>query len=284
MKTRLKKTTISTKRNIFEQHLTPYLKNVKVNEITPITVRLWQNEILKKDLAPTYQKSIHNQLSAIMNYAVKYYNIPNNPCRVTGSIGKKKTNEMQFWTLDEYKTALEYEKKPAARVALEVLFWSGIREGELLALTPADITENNDKVKIIRVTKTFSHVDGEDLVTTPKTEGSVREVTIPKFLYDEIQEYVSKLYGIKPNDKLFYFSAGYIGKEIKQCSQLSGVKEIRTHDLRHSHAALLINLEVDIVLLSKRLGHEDIETTINTYGHLYPNKQNTVATKLENLK
>lgn len=280
LSTRLKKTTIAIKRDIFNTKILPYMKNLKISQITPTTVRLWQNEILKGGYAPTYQKTIHNQLSAILNYAVKYYNMPNNPCRITGSIGKKNADSMKIWTLDDYKKFIALEKKPAAFVAFEILFWCGLREGELLALTPADITED----KKIHITKTFVRVDGEELVTPPKTPKSIRDVPIPDFLYNEIQDYISKLYGIQPQDKLFYFTKGFIGKEIKRLHEKAGVERIRTHDLRHSHASLLIDMGYSIFLISERLGHENVETTMNTYGHLYPNKHQEMVYGLEKLK
>lgn len=280
LSTRLKKTTIAIKRDIFNTKILPYMKNLKISQITPTTVRLWQNEILKGGYAPTYQKTIHNQLSAILNYAVKYYNMSNNPCRITGSIGKKNADSMKIWTLDDYKKFITLEKKPAAFVAFEILFWCGLREGELLALTPADITED----KKIHITKTFVRVDGEELVTPPKTPKSIRDVPIPDFLYNEIQDYISKLYGIQPQDKLFYFTKGFIGKEIKRLHEKAGVERIRTHDLRHSHASLLIDMGYSIFLISERLGHENVETTMNTYGHLYPNKHQEMVDGLEKLK
>ena len=62
----------------------------------------------------------------------------------------------------------------------------------------------------------------------------------------------------------------------------SGVKKIRVHDLRHSHASLLIEMECQPLLIADRLGHEKIQTTLNTYSHLYPNKQAEVAQQLKN--
>ncbi len=280
LETRLKKTTIETKRNIFDHHVTPYLKNLRIEQINATTVRMWQNEMLKTDYAPTYIKSIHNQLSAILNYAVKFYNLPSNPCHITGSIGKKNADSMQIWTLEEYRKVLACQDKPAAYIAFEILFWCGLREGELLALTPADITDEKE----ISITKSFARVKGEDIISTPKTPKSIRKVSMPEFLYDEIKDYVSKIYGIKPDDRLFYFSKGYVKKEIERCAALAGVKKVRTHDLRHSHASLLIEMGYNIFLISERLGHEKIDTTMNIYGHLYPNKQQALATDLNKVK
>ena len=92
-----------------------------------------------KALSPVYLKTINNQLSAIFNHAVKFYNLKENPCRKAGSMGKKKNREMLFWTKEEYlKFAEVMMDKPQFYYAFEMLYWCGIREGELLALTPAD--------------------------------------------------------------------------------------------------------------------------------------------------
>ena len=279
LETRLKKTTIETKRHIFDTKITPYFQKLKISQINATSVRMWQNELLKTDYAPTYIKTIHNQLSAILNYAVKFYNLPSNPCRITGSIGKKNADSMQIWTLEEYKKVIACEDKPAAFIALEILFWCGLREGELLALTPADVTDE----KKLKITKSLARVKGEEIISTPKTPKSIRDVSMPDFLYNEVQDYISKLHGIQPNDRLFYFTKGYIMKEIERCSKLAGVKRIRTHDLRHSHASLLIDMGYNIFLISERLGHEKVDTTMNIYGHLYPNKQQALASELDKI-
>lgn len=279
LETRLKKTTIENKKNIFETKITPYFKKLKINQINATSVRMWQNEMLKTDYAPTYIKTIHNQLSAILNYAVKFYNLPNNPCRITGSIGKKNADSMQIWTLEEYKKVIACEDKPAAYIAFEILFWCGLREGELLALTPADITDE----KKLKITKSLARVKGEEIISTPKTPKSIRDVSMPDFLYNEVKDYISRIYGIQPTDRLFYFTKGYIKKEIERCSALAGVKRIRTHDLRHSHASLLIEMGYNIFLISERLGHEKVDTTMNIYGHLYPNKQQALASDLDKI-
>ncbi len=280
LETRLKKTTIENKRNIFDLKITPYFRKLKISQIDATTVRMWQNEMLKTNYALTYIKTIHNQLSAILNYAVKFYNLPNNPCHVTGSIGKKQAESMQIWTLDEYKKVIAYEDKPAAFIAFEILFWCGLREGELLALTPADITDD----KKLKITKSLARVKGEEIISTPKTQKSIRDVSMPDFLYNEVKDYISRIYGIQPHDRLFYFTKGYIKKEIERCSKLAGVKRIRTHDLRHSHASLLIEKGYNIFLISERLGHEKVDTTMNVYGHLYPNKQTALASDLDKIK
>ena len=70
---------------------------------------------------------------------------------------------------------------------------------------------------------------------------------------------------------------------MKRDSQISRVKKIRVHDLRHSHASLLVELGFSPLLIAERLGHEKVETTMETYSHLYPNKQTEVTAKLQEM-
>ena len=97
-------------------------------EIKTSDIRAWQNELIKQRYAPTYLKSINNQLAAFFNYAVRYYDLKDNPCRKAGSIGKSKADDMEFWTKQEFKQFLpSMDKKPEARMAFMLLYWTGMR-------------------------------------------------------------------------------------------------------------------------------------------------------------
>lgn len=134
MENRLRESTIINKRYVFDLKVTPYFKHKKMCEIQTSDIRAWQNELIKKGYAPTYLKSINNQLAALFNYAVRYYDLRDNPCRKAGSIGKSKADEMDFWTKQEFKEFLpSMDSKPEARMAFLLLYWTGMRIGELLA-------------------------------------------------------------------------------------------------------------------------------------------------------
>ena len=138
--------------------------------------------------------------------------------------------------------------------------------------------------KTITVSKSYQRIDGKDVITEPKTPKSNRVITLPDFLVTELEEYVGKLYGLQPDDKLFNITKDYLEKEMVRGAKLSGVKRIRLHDLRHSHASLLISkLGVQPNLVADRLGHEKIQTTLSTYSHLYPNQSRNLADKLNGL-
>lgn len=136
----IRESTIKNKRYVFDLKVTPYFKKKKMCEIKTSDIRAWQNELIKQGYAPTYLKSINNQLAALFNYAVRYYDLNDNPCRKAGSIGKSKADDMEFWTKQEFKQFLpSMDKKPEARMAFMLLYWTGMRIGELLALTYEDI-------------------------------------------------------------------------------------------------------------------------------------------------
>ena len=128
---RLRESTIKNKRYVFDLKVTPYFKKKKMCEIKTANIRAWQNELIKQGYAPTYLKSINNQLAALFNYAVRYYDLKDNPCRKAGSIGKSKADDMEFWTKQEFKQFLpSMDKKPEARMAFMLLYWTGMRIGD----------------------------------------------------------------------------------------------------------------------------------------------------------
>lgn len=279
MKNRLRESTIINKRYVFDLKVTPYFKHKKMCEIRTSDVRAWQNALIQKKYAPTYLKSINNQLAALFNYAMRYYDLKDNSCRKAGSIGKSRAEEMEFWTKQEFKEFLpSMDEKPEARMAFLLLYWTGMRIGELLALTYEDI--DLDK-RIITINKSFQRIKGKDMITPTKTPKSNRKVTIPTFLAEELKEYCSLLYGITPKERMFRFTKSFMEHEIVRGIKETGVKRIRLHDLRHSHASLLVEMGFHPLVIAERLGHEKIETTLNTYSHLYPNKQVELADKLE---
>lgn len=170
--------------------------------------------------------------------------------------------------------------KTKEKVSYNLMDNTGMRVGELCALTPADVDLENNKITI---NKTFQRINGRDVVWPPKTPKSNRIVTIPKTLSECLKDYMAKCYEIQPNNRLFPYTKSFLNHEMLRGCKKSGVKRIRVHDLRHSHASLLIEMGCQPLLIADRLGHEKIQTTLNTYSHLYLNKQAEVAEQLENI-
>lgn len=193
-------------------------------------------------------------------------------------MGKKKNREMLFWTKDEYlKFADVMMDKPLSYYAFEMLYWTGIREGELLALTPADFDFEKQTVTI---NKSFQHLNGRDIITSPKTEKSNRTIKLPNFLCDEIQDYLKMLYDVGLDDRMFLVTKSYLYREMERGSKQAGIKRIRIHDIRHSHVSLLIDMGFSVTAIADRVGHESIDITYN-YAHLFPSKQTEMAEKLD---
>lgn len=225
-------------------------------------------------------KTINNQLVAVLNYAVRYYGLPSNPCHVAGSVGRKNADAMKFWTKEQFEAFLACVERPSARAGFSLLFWTGIRIGELLALTLNDF---DFEKKTLSVSKSFQSIKGREVITEPKTQKSKRVIPLPDKLCAVVQEYTTRLYDYSPDERLFPFTKSFFHKEMEKACAASGVEKIRLHDLRHSHASLLIEMGAPILLVSERLGHEDVETTLRTYGHLYPNKHEDTVKKLDDL-
>lgn len=284
MKSRLKENTWLTKEHIIRTKILPYFAEKKINEISAKDVIAWQNELLAfrdekhKPYSPTYLKTLHNQLSAIFNHAVRFYDLNSNPAAKAGNMGTEQHKEMLFWTKEEYEKFAEVMMdKPVSYYAFEMLYWCGIRLGELLALTPADFDFKNSTV---RINKSYQRLKGEDVITTPKTKKSNRTIKMSKFLCEEMQEYISMIYGVKKTDRIFTITKSYLHHEMDRGSKEAGVKRIRIHDLRHSHISLLIDMGFSAVAIADRVGHESIEITFR-YAHLFPSKQNEMADKLD---
>ena len=137
VKGRIKENTWGTKEHILYKKLVPYFGKRKMSEIGSKEVMAWQSEMLNyrdkngKPYSPVYLKTLHNQLSAVFNHAVRHYKLKTNPAAQVGNMGKAKGREMLFWTKAEYlKFADAMMDKPLSYYAFEMLYWCGIREGD----------------------------------------------------------------------------------------------------------------------------------------------------------
>ena len=280
---RLKENTWLTKESIIQKKILPYLGKRKISEITAKDVVDWQNAIRKMEvsegqkISPTYLKTIHAQLSAIFNHAIRYYDLSSNPAKKAGTMGTEESKEMLFWTQEEYsRFAEEMMDKPLSYYAFEMLYWCGIREGELLALTPEDF---DFKAKTVRINKSYQRLKKRDVITSPKTKKSNRIIKLPDFLAEEMQECMRMYYSLQPKDRIFPVTKNYLFHEMVRGCGASGVKKIRIHDLRHSHVSLLIDMGFSALAIADRVGHECEKITYR-YAHLFPSKQDEMLQRL----
>ena len=284
---RLKESTSIMKDNIIDTKLVPYFGSKAMQDISTRDVMQWQNEMLRfrdpktgKPYSKSYLKTIHNQLSAIFNHAVRHYKLKENPAMLVGNMGSDKNIQMQYWTKEEYlRFADAMMDEPMAYYCFQVLYWCGIREGEMMALTLEDIDFENGK---LRINKTFQHLKGKDIITDPKTPKSNRIIQMPAFLVEELRDYVNMIYDLNPGDRLFPVCKSYLYRMMKRGSEQAGVKKIRVHDLRHSHVSLLIHMGYSAVAIAERVGHESVDITYR-YAHLFPTIQEDMAYKLNQM-
>ena len=284
MAARLKQSTLLTKKAVLQTHILPFFGSKPINEIKASDVRRWQAKLMSSpnNYSQTYLKKISTELNSIINYAKRFYDLNTNPCGKAGTIGKAKAEEMDYWTYDEYIAFREGVKdKSLSYICFEVLYWTGMREGELLALSPADIDLDN---KTISINRTYQRIEGKDVFTSPKTRKSKRKIPIPDFLCQELSDYIQSRYMLDADERLFPVTKSYLSHEMIRGCKNTGIKKIRIHDIRHSHASLLINHGCDALMLADRLGHEKVSTTLNTYSHLFPHKQQELVHSLEALQ
>ena len=254
-----------------------------MSDITSADIIKWQNIMINyrnekgKGYADTYLRTINNQLSAIFNHAVKYYNLPQNPVRKAGSMGREKAREMQVWTKEEYlKFSESIKDNQDSFHAFEILYWCGIRIGELLALTGRDF---DFEKRTLTINKSYQRLGRKDYITAPKTEKSNRVITMPEFLCQEIHKYLRKRRRVHSTKRIFTMSKNFLHTEMRRGADLAGVKRIRIHDLRHSHVSLLISMGFTPVDIAGRLGHESIDITLH-YAHMFPTRQTEMADRL----
>ena len=281
-------TSYTAKQYNIRKHLLPYFGDTAVNEITPAAVRAWQTKmksLTKPDGKPYSPVSLHEMqacLSAIFNFAVRFHGLTNNPIHAAGAIAPAKSHSMKFWTADQFRRFIAtIPKDNLYYAAFVLLFFTGMRRGELLALTPADF---DFAAGLVSISKSYKRLQGKDWIQPPKTEKGRRVVVLPPFLVEVIKDCLHRLGDPDPGQRIFdSITQASIRSMLIKGANTAGLPQIRVHDLRHSHASLLIEQGFSPLVIAERLGHESIQTTLDTYSHLYPSKQSEIAERLNSL-
>lgn len=288
-KTQVKESTYKNRLNTIEKHFKFFYRK-KVNEIEPIHVQTWQLK-LAKDYSPNYVRIIQGMLSLAFDRAIILGLAKKNPARMVGNIKSKKV-KVDFWTLEEFQKVISLLYKGDYYehylfICFWLLFTTGLRIGEAAALQWEDIDFESG---IISVTKTLYYKSmNEYTFVDPKTSASIRTVVIDKDTIRELKDWMEVQKKVLKDCNFVLSYSGIptskhtLPRALEKLAGLAGVHRIKIHALRHSHASLLIEMGCQPLLIADRLGHEKIQTTLNTYSHLYPNKQAEVAAQLENV-
>lgn len=280
----LKVSTQKNRETVIRTKILPFFGDIKLRDIKPRHIIKWQNDLISrvdeegKGYSPVYLKKIRSNLNSIFNHAERYYDLKDSPIKTVKSMGKEQGKEIEFWTVEEYMQFREVMKaKPEAFYAYETLYWTGIRLGEMMALTKADI--DLDK-KVLRITKTYQVIDGKEYVTSPKTDKSNRTVDLPDDLCTELEDFLAMFYGLDDDARPFNKSKTYYEKTFKSGIKKAGVKEIKIHALRHSHISYLISQGFTSVEIGNRTGQDSMKIVM-MYAHMMPSKRNEMVDKLQ---
>ncbi len=267
--------TLQTRTYIMKNHISKAFKK-SVNEITPNEIQNWTNGLSER-FSLTHSRNIYKQMRAVFNHAMRLYGLHPNPCqRVRPPVKREVAKPMVFWTYDEFSEFILHVSDIKANTAIKLLYWSGIRKGELLALLWSDIED-----RTLSISKSYQRLSGESVVTPPKTSGSVRELLLPKQALDALRAWKAVCPATAATDPVFSWEKRFIEKGMEEGCRASGMKRIRVHDLRHSHASYLISKGANIKLVSKRLGHEKTSITLDTYSHLFPSDEQQIIDIME---
>lgn len=285
-KTQVKESTYKNRLNTIEKHFKFFYRK-KVNEIEPIHVQTWQLK-LAKDYSPNYVRIIQGMLSLAFDRAIILCLAKKNPARMVGNIKSKKV-KVDFWTLEEFQKVISLLYKGDYYehylfICFWLLFTTGLRIGEAAALQWEDIDFESG---IISVTKTLYYKSmNEYTFVDPKTSASIRTVVIDKDTIRELKDWMEVQKKVLKDCNFVLSYSGIptskhtLPRALEKLAGLAGVHRIKIHALRHSHVALLISMGVNPLIVKDRLGHEKIQTTLGTYGHLYPNSNFEVAKML----
>lgn len=296
-KCEVKESSLNKSKKILNYHILPHIKNVKLDKLNVQILQKWKQDIEALGLSITTRKNIYTEFRTMLNFAVKMGYIPKNPLLQVGNFKAplEDHKEMQFYTPEEFKKFIQAARTKAESeqgsilqwhyyVFFNIAFFTGMRKGEINALNWNDIKDGE-----IKITKSLNQkLIGEDRITPPKNKSSIRTIQIPTPLQKVLDEHYQRCKEM-PDFTDDYFVCGgqksirdtSLSKAAAWCADNAGVKHIRIHDFRHSHASLLANNGINIQEIARRLGHSDVSITLKVYSHLYP-KESERALKILN--
>lgn len=267
--------TIKKHKDNLTLYVLPFFVNMEINRIDNKCVLNWKNIIEKYNFSLNYKKGIFVSFSALMNHAHKYFNLKINPVREVGNFKQSKgikKKEMNIMSESQFNEFIKVESNNLYKVAFTTLFYTGIRRGELLALTWNDIDFKN---KTIIINKTLNPKLVDTNNNAPKTDKSNRKIKVLELVLDNIKTLDRTSDRIFGDIKLTTLKR----KCDSNCKKIN-VNDFRIHDFRHSFVSMCIDHDISINIISEYVGHENITTTLNTYSHLYPNSQEKLIEKL----
>lgn len=279
-----------SRKKILYNHIKQYLGSTVISNLTIKQYELFKHNINSKNLSTEYKNTIHKFVITLINFSDSHYNVYSKVPTVVGGFHDplEKKKEMLFFTQDEFNTFISAVDDIIWRTFFEILFYCGLRQGELQALNWDDIDFN---IGTINVNKTLTtKIKGEKWsIFPPKTKSSYRVLPMVNQLKNDLKLVYNTYSDLEGFNKSWFVFGGIrpipestIHARKNNYCKKANVKQIRIHDFRHSCASLLISKNADPVLVAKYLGHSDISMTLNRYSHMYKSKLDEIIKLIEN--
>lgn len=276
---------------MYNQHILPYFKSYEFKAITPQIIQQWQTEMKQKTnkqgkpFSDTFLHSVQSQLNAVLNYGVRKTYIPFSPMVDLKNMGKKNAPQRGIWSVEEYERFAEVAKqRPKTYVVWEIAYWHGLRRGEILGLRKVDVIYNESTGRTsITINKS---VDAKKRVGNTKTASSQRTIELSQTVAKELHEYMQQQYNLQPEQRIFEdITVSHLYKDVTWAIEESGVPKIRIHDMRHSHASLIISTQkYSSTDVARDMGHASANTTLRTYAKMMPETRTNIADTLEAMR
>ena len=296
LKSYVKYSTIYTYQKDYNKHICPYFASKDIYSINTLDYNIWFDSMAKKGFKIKYTNKINSLLRNIFQFAIQNYDLTYNPVIKTFKESHSKiiTDEkIRYITKDQFNKFISVIDDDMWKLFFEMLFYTGMRKGEVLCLTWDDIDLTN---KVIKVNKTLYKIH-KNTPTSNKTN-QVRSIYLNDAFVQNIAIYKQNRMSFKDFSNSWYvfgdvqtLSTTTIERKKHHYFELSGVPEITIHEFRHSHVSLLVNEYLKngntdstkfFVMMSQRLGHT-IPVMQKTYMHLFPSTQNDIVDMLNNL-
>ncbi|MFT9849263.1 tyrosine-type recombinase/integrase [Aneurinibacillus sp. REN35] len=264
-------------------HILPVLGHTQLDKLTPISIQKFVSNIRSKELADATVERIYSIVNASLNTAVKMQLIPKNVASLIDK-PKRNKNQLTIWDVYQVNKFLSTAKESPYYMTFFLAIMTGMRQGEILGLSWKDVDLNKG---LLYITQTLAH-NGKSIIVGAKTKTSVRSIALSPSTIDALKEHQNNA-GYNPYGLVVCSTTGTpvnpanLRREWLKLIKMSGIPQIRFHDLRHTHASLMLKQGEHIKVVSERLGHSKIQMTLDTYTHIMPNMQKEAASRFDNL-
>ena len=250
-----------------------------VRDITKPIMQEWRVWLSEQELSSTTKNNILTLCKSIFHFGFQAYGLPD-PAAILRPFKKRpdEVKAMQVWTVDEFNQFISVVDHPVYHALFRLLFWSGMRRGEAMALTCDDLLPGNR----IKINKSFRRrIDG---IGPTKNAASVRTIVLDEITYQELEAVCAHADGPYIFGGKQPLATQTVNQLFDRKIALAGVKHIRLHDLRHSHASVLLNdPTISVAAVSARLGHSNVATTMKVYTHVIDKATNELNSKIASL-